>query len=470
MSTFLIIVNLAVMVLLLLGFYYLQRKHVSFTKRVFAALGVGIVFGLVLQAIYGPTSDIIQHSANWMDIVGQGFVNLLLMTVMPLIFISILAAFTKTQLSTNIGKIGSSVVVVLIGTAAIAAVAGIAASLLLHVDAPNLAQGHEETSQLAHLNESMGSIEDMSTPEKILALFPTNPFDDLTRSRQTSTIATVIFASILGIAYIGVRRKQPEHGERFKKAVETLHAIVMRVVTLILRLTPFGILALMTKVAATSEIGEIMKLGKFVIALYIALFVMFLIHLLLIALSGLNPLTYVKKVMPVLTFAFTSRSSAGTLPLNVNAQHRRLGVPEGIANFAGSFSLTMGQNGCAAIYPAMLAMMVAPTVGIDPSSPAFILQLIAVVALSSLGVAGVGGGATFAALIVLSTMNLPIAMVALLISIEPLIDMGRTALNVSDGMLSGLLTGRFLKQLDTKVYTSKGEQSSIVDSQDTMDL
>ena len=96
----------------------------------------------------------------------------------------------------------------------------------------------------------------------------------------------------------------------------------------------------------------------------------------------------------------------------------------------------------------MLAMMVAPTVGIDALQPQFILTLIAVVAISSFGVAGVGGGATFAALIVLSTMNLPIGIVALVISVEPLIDMGRTALNVSGSMTAGLISSKWLGELD----------------------
>src|SRR5690606_26457519 len=119
--------------------------------------------------------------------------------------------------------------------------------------------------------------------------------------------------------------------------------------------------------------------------------------------------------MPALTFAFTSRSSAG-------------------------------------IYPAMLAVMVAPTVGINPFDISFILMLVVVIIISSFGVAGVGGGATFASLIVLSILNLPVAIVGLLISIEPLIDMGRTALNVSGGMTSGVLTAKITGELDMDVY------------------
>ncbi|SQC68293.1 Transporter of cystine tcyP [Listeria fleischmannii subsp. fleischmannii] len=197
-----------------------------------------------------------------------------------------------------------------------------------------------------------------------------------------------------------------------------------------------------------------LKLGNFVIASYVALITMFIIHLLIVAIAGVNPITYIKKSLPVLTFAFTSRTSAGALPLNIETQ-RKLGVPSGIANFAASFGLSIGQNGCAAIYPAMLAIMIAPTVGIDPTSISFILTVVGIVAISSFGVAGVGGGATFAAIIVLSALNLPVGLAGVLISIEPLIDMGRTALNVSDSMVSGIVTSRATGSLEKEEKTEE---------------
>jgi L-cystine uptake protein TcyP (sodium:dicarboxylate symporter family) len=192
---------------------------------------------------------------------------------------------------------------------------------------------------------------------------------------------------------------------------------------------------------------------------------MFCVHLVIVAATGLNPGRYVRKIFPVLAFAFTSRTSAGAIPMSVQTQTARLGTPEGIANFAASFGSMMGQNGCAGIYPAMLAVMIAPTVGIDPMAPGFLLQLLAVVTFGSVGVAGVGGGATFAALIVLSSMNLPVALAGLLISIEPLIDMGRTALNVSGSITAGTVTSRVLGETDIRVFNSDAEANLDADEQ-----
>ncbi|MPM96742.1 L-cystine uptake protein TcyP [bioreactor metagenome] len=159
-------------------------------------------------------------------------------------------------------------------------------------------------------------------------------------------------------------------------------------------------------------------------------------------------------------FAFTSRTSAGTLPLTVETLTNKLGVPSGYANMAASFGVSIGQNGCAGIYPAMLAVMVAPTVGINPLDIAFLVKLVIVVALGSFGIAGVGGGATFASLVVLSTMGLPVEIVGLLIAIEPLIDMGRTALNVSGAMVAGVATSTIVNEIDREAYNKEIVQIS----------
>ncbi|MBO1005344.1 L-cystine transporter [Pseudogracilibacillus auburnensis] len=452
MDQILIIVNILLFVVLIGLLFYMQKKHISFSKRVFSALGLGIVFGLVIHWIYGTQSDVTTGSLEWMGIVGSGYVSLLKMIVMPLVFISIVSAFTRLKMTSNLGKIGGLVIGILIGTTAIAASIGIVTALGFQLEGIQLEQGEAEMTRNTELEQRVGDVQNMTIPQQIISLFPQNPFMELTGARPTSTIAVVIFAAIIGIAYLGVRRKEPEHAEFFGKIIETIYTIVMRVVTLIIRLTPYGVLALMTKVAASSDYLAIAKLGKFVVASYVALAAMFIVHLILLMLARQNPITYIRKALPALTFAFTSRSSAGTLPLNIKTQHEELGVSEGIANFAGSFGLSIGQNGCAGIYPAMLAIMVAPSAGVNPLDPTFIVTLIIIVAISSFGVAGVGGGATFAALLVLSALDLPIAIVGLLISIEPLIDMGRTALNVSGSMTAGVLTGKITGEINEEVY------------------
>ncbi|HHX0120722.1 TPA: L-cystine transporter [Staphylococcus aureus] len=453
MNAFLTLINIIVLVIFIVILHMMARKHISFAKRVFTALGIGIVFGVLLHLAYGTHSNIITSTSDWFNIVGQGYVALLQMIVMPLIFISIVAAFTKIQIGEKFAKIGSLIFIFLIGTVTIAAIVGVMYALVFGLDASTINLGNAEQARGSEIAKQAKDLTAHTLPQQILELLPKNPFLDFTGQRATSTIAVVIFASFIGFAYLRVARKQPDHGELLKRAIDAIYSLVMAIVTFVLRLTPYGVLAIMANTLSTSDFGAIWTLGKFLIASYAALITMYIIHLIILSLLGISPIRYVKKTLEVLIFAFTSRSSAGALPLNVQTQTRRLGVPEGIANFAATFGLSIGQNGCAGIYPAMLAIMVAPVANVEIDLQ-FIVTLIAVVIISSFGVAGVGGGATFASILVLSTLNLPVALAGVLISVEPLIDMGRTALNVNDSMLAGTGTAKLTKHWDKDTFES----------------
>jgi L-cystine uptake protein TcyP (sodium:dicarboxylate symporter family) len=373
--------------------------------------------------------------------------------------VSIILAILKLRDASSLGKISALTIGMLMLTTAVAACIGILMAKLFGLTAAGLTSSAAEVARGHYLEGKLSAAQQISLPSMILSFIPANPFLDMTGARQTSTIAVMLFSVFIGVSATGVAGQKPEVFESFRHFVHVAHVIVMRMVTLVLRLTPFGVFALMAQVVGKSSLQDILNLISFVLASYSALALMFGVHLVLIAASGLNPRRYVKKIFPVLAFAFTSRTSAGAIPMSVQAQTARLGTPEGIANFAASFGSIMGQNGCAGIYPAMLAVMIAPTVGIDPMAPAFLLQLLAVVTFGSVGVAGVGGGATFATLIVLSAMNLPVALAGLLISIEPLIDMGRTALNVSGSITAGTITSRALGVTDMAVFGSDAEVS-----------
>ncbi|EPF0702294.1 L-cystine transporter [Staphylococcus aureus] len=460
MNAFLTLINIIVLVIFIVILHMMARKHISFAKRVFTALGIGIVFGVLLHLVYGTHSNVITSTSDWFNIVGQGYVALLQMIVMPLIFISIVAAFTKIQIGEKFAKIGSLIFIFLIGTVTIAAIVGVVYALMFGLDASTINLGNAEQARGSEIAKQAKDLTAHTLPQQILELLPKNPFLDFTGQRATSTIAVVIFASFIGFAYLRVARKQPDHGELLKRAIDAIYSLVMAIVTFVLRLTPYGVLAIMANTLSTSDFGAIWTLGKFLIASYAALITMYIIHLIILSLLGISPIRYIKKTLEVLIFAFTSRSSAGTLPLNVQTQTRRLGVPEGIANFAATFGLSIGQNGCAGIYPAMLAIMVAPVANVEIDLQ-FIVTLIAVVIISSFGVAGVGGGATFASILVLSTLNLPVALAGVLISVEPLIDMGRTALNVNDSMLAGTGTAKLTKHWDKDTFESNDNAALI---------
>lgn len=445
--TLAIVVNLLIFTGLIVLLSRLKRPRFSLAQQIMAGLVTGVAFGLFLQFVHGGNGAVIAGTLEWTNVVGSSYINLLMMIIMPLVLIMMISAVVRMRDIGALGKIGGIVIGILVGTTMIAALVGIFMANAFNLTAEGLTEGARELARAGALESRMESVADLGMADMLVRFVPSNIFYDLTGARPTSIIAVVLFGILFGIAALQVGRDDPQRGAAIGRFVETAQAIVMRLVRMIMAITPYGILALMAKVVAGSNAADILNLLSFVVASYLAIAVMFGVHALLLLLNGVNLRSYFKNVWPVLTFAFSSRSSAATIPLNVETQIDKLNVPTSIANLSATFGATIGQNGCAGIYPAMLATMVAPTIGINPLDPSFIAGLVAIIAISSFGVAGVGGGATFAALIVLPSMGMPIALVALLISIEPLIDMARTALNVNGSMTAGVITGRLVKNV-----------------------
>ncbi|WP_208435104.1 L-cystine transporter [Bartonella phoceensis] len=448
--TFNFFINLFLFIIFLLWLAQSRGMKWSLSLRVMLGLILGLIFGSVLQIVYGEGETTLLKSVEWFNIVGNGYILLLQMIVMPLVFISIVSAVAHLHSIYAVGKMSIMTISVLLFTTALSALVGILVVNVFGLTENGLV--HEEQNISVIFEDRISQLGDLSIPKMILSLIPKNPFSELSGAKRTSIISVVIFASFLGAAVLLLKKDDPEKGEKALLFIQVAQAWITRLVRIVLALTPYGIYALMTKVGATSHVTDILNLLVFVISSYIGIILMFGIHGVLLGISGINPFRFFKKVLPVLTFAFSSRSSAASIPLNIEAQTQWIGVPQSIASFAASFGATIGQNGCAGLYPAMLATMIAPSIGINSLDPTWIATLVGVVTLSSIGVAGVGGGAIFAALIVLPIMGLPVSLVAVLMSIEPLIDMGRTALNVSDSMLAGTITSQMLGTTDKSIF------------------
>ena len=422
-----------------------RRPAFSLSQQILAGLVAGVLFGFALQFAYSGNPDAISGTLEWTNVIGSGYVNLLRMIIMPLVLVMMIAAVVRMREVAALGKIGGAVIGILIATTMIAALIGISMVNIFGLTADGLTEGARELARAEVLLGRQETVESLGLADMLIRFIPSNIFHDLTGARPTSVIAVVLFGILFGIAALLVSKEEPDRADAIVGFIENTQAIIMKLVHMIMALTPYGILALITKVVAGSNGADILNLISFIGASYIAIAIMFGVHSLLLRFNGVSVADYYRKVWPVLTFAFSSRSSAATIPLNVETQVEKLKVPVPVANLSAAFGSTIGQNGCAGIYPAMLATMIAPTMGIDPLAPLFILKLVAIVAISSFGIAGVGGGATFAALVVLPAMGFPVLLAALLISIEPLIDMARTALNVNGAMTAGVLTGRLLR-------------------------
>lgn len=221
---------------------------------------------------------------------------------------------------------------------------------------------------------------------------------------------------------------------------------------------PYGIVALLASTIAGRGLSAILSVGMVVVVIYLALFIQFGIHLLILTGHGLNPWQYVRKGYEPLLFAFTSRSSLGTLPVTLETLTQNLGVSVGTANFVGSLGTTMGMNGCAGIYPAVLAVMLARMTG-TPMDASFYILLLIVITLGSIGIAGIPGTATVAASVTLNGVGLGSAFsyIGPVLGIDPILDMGRTMINVSGTMTTAIVVDRSMGTLDVASYNQSGQ-------------
>ncbi|WPC22873.1 cation:dicarboxylase symporter family transporter [Brachyspira hyodysenteriae] len=457
-----IVINIIILLALIGLLYFMQKKHMNFTIRVLSALVLGLALGFLLRTLYASNMEIVNQSIVWYNVVGNGYVRLLQMLVMPLIFVSITMALINIKgNSNNLGKMTMIIIAVLMITTAISALVGFLAAKGFGLDASKLQSLVGDISKGASNYE--GRLEEFSSrpvPQQLLDIIPTNPFAALAGMGGSPTLSVVFFAALVGSSALGLRKKKPEVFEFFQKIMQSLHDVVMKIVAFVMRLTPFGVLALMAKFMATSDLNAFAQLGQFLLASYISIIIMLIVHSIILMIFGYNPIKYYTKAFTVLTFAFSSRTSAGTLPLTVSALKDKMGISEGVSNLSASLAVTIGQNGCAGIYPAMVVAMIAPTLGINPLEPAFLIKAVIIIAIGSFGIAGVGGGATNAALITLSALGFPVGLVAILLGIEPLIDMGRTMLNVNDGMVTAAVTGKICKEVDMDKFNSSDNTGS----------
>lgn len=455
--------SLIVILIFLVCIYLLKilksKYRKTFNFRVLTALAMGLIFGFIVQLIFGATSDVAGSLTTFMSIFGDGYITLLKMIVLPLIFVAMTTSIMNATGEGMLAKIAPKVIGWLMVTVSIAAVIGILAINIFPVDAQNLqsevisTNSSQVQEKQASLVENKTEMEDRTYADYILNIIPSNIVYMASGQSNTSTLSTVLFSMFLGYSILQIRRRKPEKVQTFVDFMNGAKEVVLSMVREILKLTPFAILAIMASFTVSTTLSSLITLVWFLVASYVAIITMYLVHLIIISLNGLSPKEYAKKTWPVLVFAFGSRSSMAAMPLNIETQVEELGVDEETASISATFGTSIGQNGCAGIYPAMVAIMAAQIGGVTIDLR-FLITLIIVIAISSFGIAGVGGGATFAAVAVLSIMGLDVSVAALLVSIEPLIDMARTALNTSDSMVVGIVTAKNNKTLNIEKYNN----------------
>ena len=441
-------VKTLIFIAILLGLFFvmkqLEKKKVKFSTRMLSATGIGLVLGLLIQFVGGfPDAPLevpfIAEINKWYGLFANGFMDLLKMLVVPLIFVSIIRVIINMKQGENLGKLTARTLGTLIGTTAIAAIIGLIVGNAFQLGVgSNLIAGDASIREVSSLVDTLRG------------LIPSNPVEAMASG---NVVAVVIFAAFLGLATKRQTKKYYDIVKPFIDLVEAFYKIILSVAMTIIKWMPYAVIALLANTIAGRGVAALAEVFDFIIALYLAVAVMFGVHLILIAVNGLNPFRYVKNVLDALVLAFTSRSSLGTLPVSIEKLTDNVGLDNGIATFVGSLGSNAGMNGCAGIYPAMVAIMVANMTG-TPIDMTFIIMLVIMIALASFGIAGLPGSATMAISVVLSGMGLGeyFPLVAGIIAIDPILDMGRTMLNVNGTLVTAVLVGKSFNQIDSDIF------------------
>ena len=432
-------INTVLFIVLLIGLFFVInkiKKSLNFTKLMLVSMGMGTILGFIIQYIAKFPKDPTQITwlkevTSWYGLVGYGFMDLLKMLVIPLVLTSIIRVIMNMNKDENLGKLTSRTILMLLGTTAIAASIGLIVGNLF-----KLGIGTKVVTSTTEIREIS------SVVDTLRGLLPSNIVASMANA---NIVAVVIFAAFIGNAIKRLNKKYSELIRPFVDLIEAFYKIIVSVSITIIKMMPYAVIALMANTIAQNGIESIFEVLNFIIALYVSVIIMFVVHLIIVTFNGVNPITYLKNVSKALLLAFTSRSSLATLPVTIEALTDNIGVESGTASFIGSLGSNMGLNGCSGIYPALMIVTIANMAGINMDFSFYVMALI-VITISSLGIAGLPGTATMAVSVVLSGLGLGsyFQLAGGILAIDPILDMGRTMLNVNGTMTSAITVANSL--------------------------
>ena len=440
------IIFLVVLGVILFALNKLPKKKFSFSAKVMIATVVGLILGLVIQFTAGfPNNPMeltfVTETTLWYSLLGGGFISFIRMLVIPLVMVSIIHVIINMKEDAKLGALVKRTLVITLVMVAISVALGIFLGKTFNV-------GHVEQAVAA---EGVNKIREVKNiVDTLKALIPANPVEAMV---NLNIVGLVIFSAMLGVAAKRMSKKYMEIVSPFFALINAMQKIIVSMAMSIIKWMPLAVVPLLANTIAQKGISAIVEVSKFILVLYLAVAVMFVIQMIAVAMFGLNPITYVKKCISLLILAFTSRSSAGCLPVTISTLTNKLGVSESTASFVGSFGTTAGMQGCAGIFPALTIVFVTNMSGHSVDLTLIVMSII-VVSIGSLGIAGIPGTATMAASVGLSGTGLAglFPLVNPILAIDPIIDMPRTMLNVIGSVTNAIMVDKSLGQINLSVY------------------
>lgn len=413
-----------------------NNKKLSLTSRIVIGMITGIVVGVLLKALF-PDSTIVEGylTKGLFHVVGQIFIASLQMLVVPLVFVSLVVGTCSLSDPSKLGRLGGKAVGLYLITTAIAITFAIVMGVLVQPG----------TGIELATNATYEPTQAPSLAQVIIDLFPTNPF---TAFANGNMLQIIVFALLFGIAMALIG----DAGSRVKTLFDDFNEVIMKLVIILMNIAPYGVFALMAKLFSETSFDTIFSLGKYFLLVLFVLIVHALVTypILLKGLSGMNPVIFLRKMREVQIFGFSTASSNATMPVTLETVTKRLGVHNSVGSFTVPLGATINMDGTA-IMQGVATVFIAQVYLVDLTIADY-LMVVLTATLASVGTAGVPGVGMIMLAMVLGQVGLPVEGIGLIIGVDRLLDMTRTAVNVTGDAMVSVIVAKSEGNLDEDIF------------------
>ena len=416
-----------------------EKKKLGLTTKIFISLIAGAIVGIVLN-MFAADVDFVQNVLvnGVFYVVGQGFIRLMQMLVVPLVFCSLICGATAIGDSKTLGKVGVKIIGFYIFTTMMAVAVALGIGLLIK-PGMGLDMSQIQTAEVAASSDSV------SFAETLLNIIPKNPIGALANGEM---LQVIVFALIIGVILAKLQDKTQLVTNFFQQGND----IMMEMTMMIMSLAPIGVFCLISRTFANIGFSAFIPLAKYMIGVLLALAIQCfgVYQILLKIFTGLNPIRFIKKFFPVMAFAFSTATSNATIPMSIDTLSKKVGVSKKISSFTIPLGATINMDGTS-IMQGVAVVFAAQAFGI-PLTPMDYVTVIGTATLASVGTAGVPSVGLVTLTMVFNSVGLPVEAIGLIMGIDRILDMTRTAVNITGDAVCTTIVAHQNGALDKKVF------------------
>ena len=418
----------------------------TLSTKILLGMVLGVILGAVLNVLSASEGSFVANLSAWVvnsvfDVIGKIFIASLKLLVVPLVFVSLVCGASAMGVNARMGHMAAKTLGLYLLTTAIAVTLALGFANIID---PGM--GIEMSSASTYEAKPAPSVK-----EVLINIFPTNPVKAMAEGNM---LQIIVFAILMGVAVT----HSGEKGRDVLKFFESFNEVVMTMVSFLMHLAPYGVFCLLAKLFSELGISAIADLAKYFFTVVLVLLVHGLVVYMTLfkALTRLSPWTLLKNVRPAILFAFSTSSSSATIPVTMNVAERRIGIDNSIASFTVPLGATINMDGTA-IMQGVATVFIAQAFNIDISLGGYI-AVILTATLASVGTAGVPGVGLITLALVLQQVGLPVEGIALIIGVDRLLDMMRTAVNVTGDCMVSTVVARSEGLLNEEVFNEVSDR------------